>query len=64
MKKQLFNLNKIVIYTDGGARGNPGPSSLGKLGTPTNPAVRGLRHGETHVSPTPFLGPGFFNNYE
>ncbi len=26
---KLFNLNKLVIYTDGGARGNPGPAAIG-----------------------------------
>ncbi len=29
--------NKIVIYTDGGARGNPGPAAIGvAIGTPLN----------------------------
>ena len=28
MKKPLFG-NKIVVYTDGGSRGNPGPAALG-----------------------------------
>ncbi|MBI4094913.1 MAG: ribonuclease HI family protein [Candidatus Liptonbacteria bacterium] len=27
--KTLFNREKIIIYTDGGSRGNPGPSALG-----------------------------------
>jgi len=27
--KRLFSDSKIVIYTDGGARGNPGPAALG-----------------------------------
>lgn len=28
MKNKLFNLGKLVIYTDGGARGNPGPAAI------------------------------------
>jgi len=29
MTSKLFKDNKFVIYTDGGARGNPGPAALG-----------------------------------
>jgi ribonuclease HI len=28
-KEQLFDKSKIVIYTDGGSRGNPGPAAIG-----------------------------------
>lgn len=28
-KKTLFGDHKLVIYTDGGSRGNPGPAALG-----------------------------------
>lgn len=28
MKKELFP-SKVIVYTDGGSRGNPGPSALG-----------------------------------
>jgi len=32
MDNQLFETdNKIIIYTDGGARGNPGPAAIGVL---------------------------------
>ncbi len=31
MKKTLFTSQKLVIYTDGGARGNPGPAALGAV---------------------------------
>ncbi|MBI2033782.1 MAG: ribonuclease HI family protein [Candidatus Liptonbacteria bacterium] len=27
--KPLFDISKIIIYTDGGARGNPGPAAIG-----------------------------------
>lgn len=29
MIAQLFNSGKLIIYTDGGARGNPGPAAIG-----------------------------------
>lgn len=29
MENKLFNSGKIVIYTDGGSRGNPGPAAVG-----------------------------------
>ncbi|MBI2278536.1 MAG: ribonuclease HI family protein [Candidatus Brennerbacteria bacterium] len=35
-KERLFPRGKLVIYTDGGARGNPGPAAIG--------AVVGDRH--------------------
>lgn len=28
-KKELFPKDKVVLYTDGGARGNPGPAAVG-----------------------------------
>lgn len=28
-KKALFDSGKVIVYTDGGARGNPGPSAIG-----------------------------------
>ncbi|MEK9180520.1 MAG: ribonuclease HI family protein [Patescibacteria group bacterium] len=29
MPKQLFKSGKVVVYVDGGARGNPGPAAIG-----------------------------------
>ena len=29
MNDKLFNDSKLIIYTDGGARGNPGPAAIG-----------------------------------
>jgi ribonuclease HI len=29
--KDILNVNKVTIYTDGAARGNPGPSAIGVL---------------------------------
>ncbi len=29
--RQLFNTQKLIVYTDGGARGNPGPAALGVI---------------------------------
>lgn len=31
MTRKLFPDSKIVIYTDGGARGNPGPAAIGVI---------------------------------
>jgi ribonuclease HI len=31
MHKTLFHPSKLVIYTDGGSRGNPGPAALGAV---------------------------------
>lgn len=31
MSKSLFKTSKLVIYTDGGSRGNPGPAALGAV---------------------------------
>lgn len=28
-KKELFDSGKVIVYTDGGARGNPGPAAIG-----------------------------------
>lgn len=28
-KQNLFAVGKVVVYTDGGARGNPGPAAIG-----------------------------------
>ncbi len=36
MKKKLFKSEKTIVYTDGGARGNPGPSAIGvAIGNPS-----------------------------
>lgn len=37
--KPLFDTSKIIIYTDGGARGNPGPAAIGVV-------VAGKEYGE------------------
>lgn len=29
MKSRIINKDKIIIYTDGGSRGNPGPAAIG-----------------------------------
>lgn len=29
MSKQLFKSGKVIVYVDGGARGNPGPAAIG-----------------------------------
>ncbi|MBI5079584.1 ribonuclease HI family protein [Candidatus Wolfebacteria bacterium] len=42
LKLKLFlmkNLNKILIFTDGGSRGNPGPSAIGVVFTDDNGRV-------------------------
>ena len=39
MIKKLFETGKFIIYTDGGSRGNPGPSALGAV-------VGGREYGE------------------
>jgi len=31
MKERLFPKGKLIIYTDGGARGNPGPAAIGAM---------------------------------
>jgi len=31
MKNQLFDNNKLIIYTDGGSRGNPGKAAAGAV---------------------------------
>lgn len=31
MKQALFTASKLIIYTDGGSRGNPGPAALGAV---------------------------------
>ena len=60
-------MRKIIIYIDGGSRGNPGPS-LAPL-APQKPSVSGAQHfvksaglfsdtGEHPVPPTPLCGPG------
>ncbi len=28
---KINNMNKIIVYTDGGARGNPGPAAIGTV---------------------------------
>lgn len=35
----MKNLNKILIFTDGGSRGNPGPSAIGVVFTDDNGRV-------------------------
>ena len=39
MKDQLFESSKLIIFTDGGARGNPGPAAIGYV-------VGGKKYGE------------------
>src|SRR5438105_4612831 len=39
MPKNLFENEKIIIYTDGGSRGNPGPAAIGA-------AINGASYGE------------------
>ncbi|PIR92076.1 ribonuclease H [Candidatus Falkowbacteria bacterium CG10_big_fil_rev_8_21_14_0_10_44_15] len=34
-----LNCKKLIIHTDGGARGNPGPAGIGITLTPISPAV-------------------------
>ena len=38
-EKPVFNTSRIVIYTDGGARGNPGPAAIGVI-------IGGKKYGE------------------
>ncbi|MBI4087473.1 MAG: ribonuclease HI family protein [Candidatus Liptonbacteria bacterium] len=38
-KKNLFAAGKVVVYTDGGARGNPGPAAIGVV-------INGREYGE------------------
>ncbi|MEK7590499.1 MAG: ribonuclease HI family protein, partial [Patescibacteria group bacterium] len=40
MQDNLFGDKKLIIYTDGGARGNPGPAAIGVV-------VGGKKYGET-----------------
>jgi len=40
MQNNLFGDKKLIIYTDGGARGNPGPAAIGVV-------VGGKKYGET-----------------
>lgn len=43
MPKRLFRTDKLIIYTDGGARGNPGPAAIGiVIGNPST-ALRTYR---------------------
>ena len=39
MNNKLFGLNKVIIYTDGGARGNPGLAAMAVI-------VNGKKYGE------------------
>ena len=39
MRSRLFETAKIIVYTDGGSRGNPGPSAMGVI-------VAGKKYGE------------------
>lgn len=43
-KERLFPKGKLVIYTDGGARGNPGPAAIG--------AVIGDKHYHKNIGET------------
>ena len=43
MNKSLFGSSKIIIYTDGGARGNPGPAALGVIIGDPSTALRTYR---------------------
>jgi hypothetical protein len=58
-------MKKIIIYTDGGSRGNHSRSfrnneTLWTLAVPTAQSSWAyLHHGGTSVSPTPFPSPGF-----
>ncbi len=48
-------MNKIIIYTDGGARGNPGIAGIG--------VVLLSQDGETLVEISQYLGDNLTNNY-
>jgi len=50
----LFSVTDIIIYTDGGARGNPGPAGAG---------VVIQRNGETVATVKKFLGEHQTNNW-
>lgn len=46
-KNQLFEKSKIIIYTDGGARGNPGPAAIGVvIGDPSTALKAYREYGE------------------
>lgn len=47
-------MRKIIIYTDGGSRGNPGPAAIG--------VVFSNQRGETIKQYSQFLGDNFTNN--
>lgn len=45
--RPLFETSKLIIYTDGGARGNPGPAALGVvIGDPSTGLGAGKEYGE------------------
>ncbi|GAB0174458.1 MAG: hypothetical protein HHAS10_03370 [Candidatus Altimarinota bacterium] len=42
--QEIFLMNKILVYTDGGSRGNPGPSGCGVYITDSNGVPIERRH--------------------
>ena len=44
--KQLFDLSKITIFTDGGARGNPGPAAIGVIVENPSTLLKAREYGE------------------
>ncbi len=53
---KYMKYNKLIIYTDGGARGNPGPSGIG--------AVLKDENGETIATVSEFIGEATNNQAE
>ncbi len=45
-KAALFNTSKIIAYTDGGSRGNPGPSAIGVVIQDPSTLLRAREYGE------------------
>ena len=44
--KPLFDISKIVVYTDGGARENPGPAAIGVVIENPSTLLRAREYGE------------------
>lgn len=44
--KALFDISKIVVYTDGGARNNPGPAAIGVIIENPSTLLRAREYGE------------------
>lgn len=44
--KPLFDTSKIIVYTDGGARGNPGPAAIGVVIENPSTLLRAREYGE------------------